>query len=433
MSEEKSMVIRPQDFIRSPYIPCPHCGAADAFGVVFISHRAYTRRCKQCLRSHHFELPRLEKKVIYVDQFAISDMVKAMNPESKANREGRIDPLWKELFGILDRLRRLQLIACPDSEFHERESAVSASPDRGSLKGMYRLLSSELRFRDHIRIESAQLHQQVTKWVSGEDATRVTLDRRDVLSGDLSDWTDVFMISMRLGDPEAYVDALRSSREGGHAHLTRVFDEWRAEARSFEDYFRAESRRWAVSILDDYGDYMERYAQYMMGNGTFTLDLAFLADAVHHVRVIKHALEMARVPDEEILPKLFEYIRSGIVEWLPCSRIAAALWATLATQAKTRSKAPGTGMLSDVQMISTLLPYCDAMLIDRECHGLLKNIPAAYRPDYSCHVFTASTRDELLEYLHGIERAASAEHLARVREVYGDRVDQATSVIPRID
>jgi hypothetical protein len=156
-------------------------------------------------------------------------------------------------------------------------------------------------------------------------------------------------------------------------------------------------------------------------------------DAVHHVRVIKNALERAGVPAEDVLPKLFECINSGILEWLPCNRIAAALWATLATQAKTRSKAPDTGMLSDIRMISTLLPYCDAMLIDRECHGLLKNIPAPYRPGYPCRVFTASGREELLEYLRGIERGASGEHLAKVREVYGDRIDHATTVIPTLD
>jgi hypothetical protein len=43
-------------------------------------------------------------------------------------------------------------------------------------------------------------------------------------------------------------------------------------------------------------------------------------------------------------------------------------------------------MVSDFQMVSTLLPYCDAMLVDRECHGLLKN-----------------TRDDLLQYLREIE------------------------------
>jgi hypothetical protein len=274
MTEGKGVVIRPQDFIHGPYVACPYCGAADGFGVILISHHSYTRRCKQCLRAQHFDLPPLERKVIYLDQFAISDMVKVMNPNSKANREGRIDPLWKQLFEILDRLRRLQLIACPHSEFHEHESAISTSPDRASLKGMYRLLSSEVRFRDPVRIESAQLHQQVTKWVKGEDATRVEPDPRDAISGDLSDWTDVFIVSMRLGDPEGYIDALRSSRAEGHSFLTQAFEAWRAEGGSFEEHFHAESRQWGVNILDGYQEYLERSAQYMTGHGPFTPDLA---------------------------------------------------------------------------------------------------------------------------------------------------------------
>ena len=80
-------------------------------------------------------------------------------------------------------------------------------------------------------------------------------------------------------------------------------------------------------------------------------------------------------------------------------------------------------MRSDVRMISSLLPYCDAMFVDRECHGLLANIPVSHRPNYGCRVFSLTNRDEFLEYLRAIESAASADHLAMVAEVYGDRAD----------
>jgi hypothetical protein len=238
---------------------------------------------------------------------------------------------------------------------------------------------------------------------------------------------------MRLGDPEGYVDALRQSREEGHDFLTEVFERWRAESWSFEDYFHAESRRWAVSMLAVYKDHIERLVRHSQGEAPFTLDLAFPASAVDHVRVIKHALEQAGVSQDDLWPRLLEYVGSGIVEWLPFNRIAAALWATLATQAKTRSKVPGRGMVTDVQMISTLLPYCDAMLVDRECHGLLKNIPAGYRPDYPCRVFSASTREEFLAYLRDIERSVPEEHMTKVREVYGDRIDRTASLIPKME
>ena len=66
--------------------------------------------------------PVLKKKIIYLDQFAISEMMKAFNPKTPAFH--KIDRFWKVLFCKLDRLLRLQAICCPDSDFHEDESLL---------------------------------------------------------------------------------------------------------------------------------------------------------------------------------------------------------------------------------------------------------------------------------------------------------------------
>jgi hypothetical protein len=43
--------------------------------------------------------------------------------------------------------------------------------------------------------------------------------------------------------------------------------------------------------------------------------------------------------------------------------------------ANGQRKPPNRGMANDIGVVSTLLPYCDAMFIDNGCLSLLQNIP----------------------------------------------------------
>jgi len=158
------------------------------------------------------------------------------------------------------------------------------------------------------------------------------------------------------------------------------------------------------------------------GEAQPTLDHLFPPGNIDLMRAILHALESAGVARTDVWPKAFEYLASGLVDWLPFNRLRASLWATLATQAKDRAKPPGQGISNDIQMIATLLPYCDAIFVDRECHGLLRNIPASHRPAHPCRVFSVSNKAEFLDFLAEIEAGASEEHMAKLREVYGPRI-----------
>ncbi|GAI74036.1 unnamed protein product [marine sediment metagenome] len=68
-----------------------------------------------------------------------------------------------------------------------------------------------------------------------------------------------------------------------------------------------------------------------------------------------------------------------------------------------------------------LLPYCDAMFIDNECHAYLNERPLSQTAsDYETEIFSQNTKEELLDYLNKIESEASAKHLKKVKEVYGE-------------
>src|SRR5882762_7984011 len=121
-----TITIDPRDFISGPFRKCPKCGA-EQFGVLMVSGKHYIRRCREraCWHTQRINLPGISKKIIYLDQFAISNMMKALNPEVKGHERAAADPLWRELFEALDVVCKLQLVVCPDSNEHRNESLLS--------------------------------------------------------------------------------------------------------------------------------------------------------------------------------------------------------------------------------------------------------------------------------------------------------------------
>ncbi|MDD3657127.1 MAG: hypothetical protein PHI72_10280 [Atribacterota bacterium] len=53
------------------------------------------------------------KRIIYLDQFALSYMVRALHPEMKVTGNNNTDAFWIELYQRLDRLVKMQIIICP--------------------------------------------------------------------------------------------------------------------------------------------------------------------------------------------------------------------------------------------------------------------------------------------------------------------------------
>lgn len=77
MNTTKTLKIDPSMFIRAPYEDCPKCKRTDTFGVsTSIGRDSYTKKCKECFYVESYKLPKLNKKIIYLDQFVISDMMK---------------------------------------------------------------------------------------------------------------------------------------------------------------------------------------------------------------------------------------------------------------------------------------------------------------------------------------------------------------------
>jgi hypothetical protein len=105
----------------------------------------------------------------------------------------------------------------------------------------------------------------------------------------------------------------------------------------------------------------------------------------------------------------------------PFVKLQALMYASLAMRAAGGQKElPNEGTNTDIETVAHLLPYCDAMLMDNGCRSLLLNVPMELRPADAMKVFSPKVKEEFLAYLRSIRDGVSIEHLAILREVYGD-------------
>lgn len=94
------MRIDPRDFIMTPYLVCPKCGKQE-YGVLNVSDTRCQRRCRTCWHTATVHLPEIKKQIVYIDQFAFSNIMKFLSPKVKGHERAVAEPFWKELFETL--------------------------------------------------------------------------------------------------------------------------------------------------------------------------------------------------------------------------------------------------------------------------------------------------------------------------------------------
>jgi len=418
MSE--SLTIDPRIFIHPPYERCPQC-RQQSYGVLTIAKNSYSRRCRECWRTAHYGLPDLTKKIIYLDQFVISNMMKALNEAVGGHEGAALDPFWLTLFSALERVSKLQLAICPHSDGHQTESRLSPFPVE--LKRMYEQLSHNVGFLSVEQIAHRQVTLAAGAWLRGEQPT-LDFDPARVTHGDLHGWQDRFIISVTANEPKEWTDGIRRERQQAHQSLTEVFQHFRSQPGvSFAEWLRRELDSGGDAVIEAYRRHMAQWRQTIASGQMPGLDLVMGGSrGAVLFRDLKSCFEYLNLPNVEILGRVIGFLKSDGYKNVPANRISALLWASLAHQASCggRKKPPSRGMSSDVDVISALLPYCDAMFVDKECHTFLHDLPKAYRLPYPTRVFSLNNKQAFLDYLHDLEANADFIHLSEVRRLYGE-------------
>jgi hypothetical protein len=425
MRKEESFFFDTRVFISGPFLECPKCHKPEVFGTNWISGNSFTRRCKECFFIEGYKLPKLNKKVIYLDQFVISLMMKAIN--EKLGKTKNTAGFWLALFEKIDRLLKLQLIICPDSTFHQDESAPYQFE---AHRRMYEHLSNGSSFYDPGTIRRFQISDYFRQLTKGVEKPESKIERSQVIRGHYNYWQERIRLSVNFDIKPEELEQLKATKAKVNEALVRLFEVWKKEKdKSYKDRFAEEVMAYGQAIVEQYFDNLSKIYNISIGRLSVTAEEYFNL-MVSNANTIIHSLQ-SYLPETKDLNKkkenfkrVVDFLLSEKMANIPLNRLTALLWSALADQFAHggRKNHPGDGIASDISMASTILPYCDAMFIDREMHGLLKHPEVAkdVKKKYKTEIYSTANKQEFMDYLDSIESAASKAHLQKVKEVYGN-------------
>ena len=408
--------------VHSPFIRCPGCGTDGTCGVLMVCDRHYVRRCTHCwLDQRHIPLPALDKKVIYLDQFVISNMMKELDPDRPTEDKGVKAGFYRTLFEKLDRLTKLQLAFCPDSPVHDHESAVDTRYEK--LRTVFRHLSHGISLVPPVTIFHSQLLRAFRAWLWGESLVPAP-ERGFAFSGDFNVWHDRFRIELNY-TVAGFADALRNTAAARTKHLHEVCLYWQGMEKF--DYHAVYEGELASIVRHPWQEYLiwsGRMAAAQQGPESVDLVPLYPPESASLITHMLQELGAAGVAGAEAGERLYSFFGSAAARSVPYARISALFWAGVAREVHAGRKPntfPRAGMFNDIDLVAAYAPFCDALFIDRQIailasQGELKDELAGVGRIFSLH---EGGEAAFLAYLDGIEAAAAPEHLLKVAEVYG--------------
>jgi hypothetical protein len=389
------------------------------FGTLMISNGSLTRRCRVCWHTESQRLPALRKKIIYLDQMAYSGMAKTLDPVWAAATAPQ-STLPAKLFDALERAFKLQLIVCPNSSVHEKESVLASQPTM--LRAVYEHLGNGTSFEYPVVVHQHQLGVAL-RAVLGGQPPRYDLRLGLVLYGNPHEWMERIRIAVNLTGLEPDPKVQRDVKDRSHAAMLAYFKRWQGESdKTFQDWHREERQGHAINFLHLFKERFALMQRLMSGAAPMTEEVWNPRLDAEVVLALMRVAEEAGYPPDAALRVVVDFLFSDAAYDAPANDITALLMAAVARKAANgQRRPPSPGMWNDITAIASFLPYCDAMFLDNECAGLLREEPLRTKlAPFGTRVFSSKTGAEFLDYLASLEREAGADHLRLVAEVYGE-------------
>ena len=404
----------------------PKC-AKPEFGVFDVASGHYERRCRNCWEPQSFPLPALKKAIIYLDQFAVSNLSYART------KKKAVDQFWHEACKKLTHLSILQRIVCPKSVAHMIESETSQR--NAEFQAAAEMFAHETFFTDFESIRRTIILKALDSWIAGKNYIPA-VDLGEICQGNPYGWTKRWRFAATMPQIHDYAAALRADRDAAHAGLVNVVESrWKKGGQTWEHWYEEEARAFGNEMIRSYNRRRQKLEDVASGKRKLENRFYTLIQPILQLgRIICQKLEAAGVNKDEVSRKAGEFLNSDLLLQASFIRISSSLYASLAMKAPAQNKEPTKGFFTDVDVMSCLTPYCDAMFVDRECAGYWREIQSSqtHKLPYDVRVFSLATKGEFLSYLDEVEKSASDGHRATVREVYNDP-PRATDQVDRED
>ena len=373
---------------------CPACGRKDGYGNVNVSGCVLLRGCLSCRHLDRIPLPKLSKKVLYLDQFFYSHAFRAENV------------VFKEAKDKIQRLAYKQLLVAPYCNIHEDETHLWTPEQRAPLWKFIKQTSAGHDFWPEYHVKEYQLHRAFQAFLRGDKPSQ-RVERDDALPDDLHAWDDYMWIDVGRFEPDSA--AIRSGKTNSVNALLDLFSEWASTPSTFEEDVRAELRGAAKSYLQLYGDYVKR-----MIEGDMTAMFTSSVDSQIVEKLMYYGSE--HLPPPLRLQRIQAFFDSEHYANVPVERISSEIFALLrhmlrqgAFSSREKAEKRFKGFFYDVRFISTYARYCDAMVVDTLMHRWATDPLIDLPGRYGTRFFSRRNWNELLAYLDEIERNLDPE------------------------
>lgn len=393
---------------RGPFSKCAKCGE-ETFGLLRAGGHSLTMRCAKCRYSVEEQLPPLDKKVIYLDQFVFSLL---FNVESGGRLPSGHEAYAKTLHERLRRLVLLQQIILPHSNIHHDETTVFHSAIE--LRQAFEFIGGDISLINTHDVELCQTLDAAEGFLAGEPV-KLDLCVDKVLENRRNKWLPDMHISVR-SDYSAFAEELRRDRDATHVAMKDLADGWARDKPSFTDVLHNEFN----SIMSAKVGALVSSEKKKLDSEPMISIGAVNAPIQREARELLRLMQKRGVPQESAGQNVRDFWSSDVNKNLPHNRISSYLFAGVSRRVMQGQKSVvNKGLINDIRAISCYAPYVDAMFIDKECAQLLREGPLADDLDYKARIFSLADPEAFLGFLDEIESGTMPKVREFAARIYG--------------
>jgi hypothetical protein len=174
------------------------------------------------------------KKVIYLDQLAISGIFKVKSGIRSVG--DRNFETWQRVERAVNRASLLQCAIFPQSSIHRDETIVWEHGNELTIA--HEMLGGETKFKDHHDVELAQILEFAQAYVD-KSQPHVSFNVDDILEGDRNSWLPDLHITADM-DWSAVADEVRASASSTASEWKLLYETWKEKKPTFEQVFANE-------------------------------------------------------------------------------------------------------------------------------------------------------------------------------------------------
>jgi len=294
---------------------CPKCRGKLQYGNVTVKGFGVLRGCENCSYSITIPLPKIKKKILYLDQFFFSSAFK------------KHDPRFVKAAGRIREISASQLLVVPFSTIHEDETHQWRGFDGKNKEDLMEFIKSTSRghqFKLAYDVEESQILKAFQVFLANKPEI-LDLEERIAIDPDVHEWDDYFRIDVGryLGD----IELIRSLKNQSVETLVDLFPGWRISTTTFDQNVKLEMQEAAKS-------YMESYFKYIVRIASGDVNALFDSPITSQVVQLLLFCFSKEIPQDQQWRKISDFFISPHFSEIPHLWISARIFAVLKKKLK---------------------------------------------------------------------------------------------------